>query len=360
MDMKNEELRVSSPGRICLFGEHQDYLGLAIIAAAINLRITISGKRRSDKIFAIDLPDIGEKEKFSSDQEIPYAKKRDYLKSAVNIHRRQGMPLTGWDCLVRGTIPINAGTSSSSALVVAWNKFLLEAAGDKRARVPEEIAELGYLTEVAEFKEPGGKMDHYTSALGGAVWIQFDEPMKLTKLENPLQTFVLANSLEKKDTTGTLGFIKSHVLNGTARVREKIPSFSLKSPLTADVLKEIDRLDADHKRLLKGSLLTRDLTQEGVSLFQKRPFDHQKFGALLTAQHKVLRDLVQISTPKIERMMRSALDAGAFGAKINGSGGGGCMFAYAPNEPQKVAEAVERAGGQPYIVHIDEGARREL
>ncbi len=360
MDMNSDELQVSSPGRICLVGEHQDYFGLAIIAAAINLRITIRGKRRSDKTFVIDLPDIGEKEEFSCDQDIPYEKKRDYLKSAVNIHRRQGLELTGWDCLVRGTIPINAGTSSSSALVVAWNKFLLEAAGDRRAGIPEEIAELGYLTEVAEFKEPGGKMDHYTSALGGAVWIQFDEPMKLTKLENPLQTFVLANSLEKKDTTGMLGFIKSHVLEGAARVREKIPGFSLKSPLTAEVLKEIDRLGSDDRRLLKGTLMTRDLTREGAALFQSRPFDHRKFGALLSEQHDVLRDLLQISTPKIERMIRAALDAGAFGAKINGSGGGGCMFAYAPDDPEKVVAAVEKAGGQAFIVHIDEGVSREV
>lgn len=49
MDMNRDELQVSSPGRICLVGEHQDYFGLAIIAAAINLRITIRGKRRSDK-----------------------------------------------------------------------------------------------------------------------------------------------------------------------------------------------------------------------------------------------------------------------------------------------------------------------
>ncbi|MDD8039868.1 MAG: galactokinase family protein, partial [Acidobacteriota bacterium] len=34
--MVNPTLRVSSPGRICLLGEHQDYFGLAIIAAAIN------------------------------------------------------------------------------------------------------------------------------------------------------------------------------------------------------------------------------------------------------------------------------------------------------------------------------------
>ena len=134
--MKNVELRVSAPGRMCLFGEHQDYFGLAIIAAAINLRIAIGGSRRTDTTFVIDMPDIGEKEEFSFDREIPYEKKRDYLKSAVNIHRRAGLPLTGWDCEVRGTIPINAGTSSSSALVVAWNKFLSKPPGRARRKNP--------------------------------------------------------------------------------------------------------------------------------------------------------------------------------------------------------------------------------
>jgi galactokinase len=358
--MKNVELRVSAPGRMCLFGEHQDYFGLAIIAAAINLRIAIGGSRRTDTTFVIDMPDIGEKEEFSFDREIPYDKKRDYLKSAVNIHRRADLPLTGWDCLVRGTIPINAGTSSSSALVVAWNKFLLEAARDSRAKNPYEIAELGFLSEVAEFKEPGGKMDHYASALGGIVWIQFDKPMKLVQLQNPLGTFVLANSLQKKDTTGMLGFIKGHVLEGAEMVRTKIPGFMLKSPLSAEVLAEIDKLPTDHKRLLKGTLLTRDLTKEGAALFQVQPFDHRQFGEMLSAQHRVLRDLLQISTPKIEDMIQSALDAGALGAKINGSGGGGCMFAYAPRHPEKVAAAVEKAGGRAYVVHIDEGVKREV
>ena len=346
---------------MCLFGEHQDYFGLAIIAGAIDLRITISGRRRADQMFVIDLPDMGAKEEFTFAREILYDQKRDYLKSAVNIHRRAKLPMTGWDCQVRGTIPINAGTSSSSALVVAWNKFLLEAAGDPRAHRPHDIAELGYLTEVAEFKEPGGKMDHYASALGGVVWIRFDDPMKLDQLENPLGTFVLADSLQKKDTTGTLGFIKSHVLEGAARVAMAIAGFDLKSPLTAGVLAETDKLPADHRRLLKGTLMTRDLTKEGAALFHaNKPFDHERFGALLTAQHAVLRDQLQISTEKIERMIAKALDAGALGAKINGSGGGGCMFAYAPNAPEKVASAIAEAGGRPFIVHIAEGVKRDV
>jgi galactokinase len=358
--MLKPTLRVSSPGRICLLGEHQDYFGLAIIAAAINLRIAFAGRPRRDGRIALDLPDMGEREEFSTTEEIPYEKARDYLKSAVNIHRRAGLPLSGWDVEVRGDIPINAGTSSSSAMVVAWNKFLLEAAGDSRASDPHELAELGFQTEVAEFKEPGGRMDHYASAYGGVVWIRFDEPMKFDRLRNPLGTFVLANSEQKKDTTGMLGFIKSHVLEGAEMVRKAIPAFTLHSPRTPEVLAEIEKLPPDHRRLLLGTLTTRDLTTRGAALFQAPRFDEAEFGRLLNKQHTVLRDLLRISTPKIEAMIDAALDAGALGAKINGSGGGGCMFAYAPTDPDKVAAAIAAAGGRPFVIHVDEGARREI
>ena len=66
--------------------------------------------------------------------------------------------------------------------------------------------------------------------------------------------------------------------------------------------------------------------------------------------------MLQVSTPKIEAMMDAALNVGALGGKINGSGGG-CMFAYAPNNPEHVAEAIEKAGGKAYIVQQDEGTR---
>ncbi len=358
--MVNPTLSVSSPGRICLLGEHQDYFGLAIIAAAVNLRISFSGRPRPGDRITLDLPDMGEREEFSFAREIPYEKKRDYLKSAVNIHRRAGLPLSGWDIEVRGDIPINAGTSSSSAMVVAWNKFLLEAAGDPRAADPRELAELGFATEVAEFKEPGGRMDHYASAFGGVVWIRFDDPMKFTRLRNPLGAFVLADSEQKKDTTGMLGFIKSHVLDGTAAVRRASPAFSLHGPLTPEGRTAIDGLPEDNRRLLLGTLTTRDITARGATLFQSPQFDEVAFGGLLTEQHAVLRDRLRISTPKIEAMIDAALDAGAFGAKINGSGGGGCMFAYAPAGPEKVAAAIAAVGGRPYIIRVDEGVRRDI
>jgi galactokinase len=333
---------------------------LSIIAAAINLRIAVEGKERTDRLVKISLPDIGEKEEFSLDSELAYEKERDYIRSAINILRRQGIPFhSGWDCLIQGTIPINSGSASSSALVVAWLKFLLESVEDKRANFPEEIAELGFLAEVAEFEEPGGKMDHFSSALGGVISINFGENMKIKKLKNPLQEFVLADSLQKKDTTGMLGTIKNHVLKGTDSLGKKIENFSLESPLSPEIIDEMEDLPPESKRLLKGTLLTRDLTSEGKTLFEQDTFDHVRFGELLTRQFEVLRDYHHISTPKIEQMIEESLSAGALGAKINGSGGGGCIFAYAPDNAENVSEALEKLGAKVYIIRVDEGVRRE-
>jgi galactokinase len=98
---------------------------------------------------------------------------------------------------------------------------------------------------------------------------------------------------------------------------------------------------------------------EARRLFRQKPLDHQKVGALLSAHQDVLREILRISTVKIDRMLDAAMSSGAVGGKINGSGGGGCMFAYAPSNPEGVAEAIEREGGKAYIVHPDSGTRND-
>jgi len=359
--MEENEISVSAPGRLCLLGEHQDYFGLSIIAAAINLRMSICGKKRHDRIFHIDLPDTGGTEEFSIEKEQAYSQKRDYLKSAVNVLKRAGVSfVSGWDCSVKGEIPINSGTASSSALVVAWTKFLLESSRDERAKIPEAVAELAFSAEVAEFKEPGGKMDHYTSSLGNVISIDFAPPMKVEKFKNPLKTFVLADSLIRKDTTGTLDFIKSHVLQGVSGIQKKIKTFNLNSQIGPQEKDEIQKLQDKEKRLLSGTLMTRDITAEGKRLFTSDNFDHKHFGTLLSKQQDVLRDYLQVSVPKIDKMIDVSLEAGALGAKINGSGGGGCIFAYTPEKPEEVAEALKKLDAKVYIVHIDEGVRKDL
>jgi len=44
-------MKIRAPGRICLFGEHQDYLGYSVIAAAINKYIIVKSQKISEPIF---------------------------------------------------------------------------------------------------------------------------------------------------------------------------------------------------------------------------------------------------------------------------------------------------------------------
>jgi galactokinase len=355
--MSSSKLRVSSPGRICLFGEHQDYLDLDVVAAAISLRFYVEGQPRTDARFVVHLPDTGENDQFILKGELPYLKPRDYLRSTANILMRLGCSFQqGWEVTMHGQIPINAGTSSSSAMVVAWTKFLLEAGGYQNlAPGPEEVADLAHQAEVVEFSEPGGKMDHYTSALGRMLWIQFSEGLKITRLQAPLGTFVLGDSLEKKDTTGTLSSVRERVKKGLEMIRKEYPGLDLKTASESEILRLSRNLPPEIGSPIKGAALNRDLTREGLKLFKKENFDHKEFGQLLSEHQKVLRELLGISTPKIDLMLQAAQEAGALGGKINGSGGGGCMFSYAPENPEAVAIAIERAGGKPFIIKLDSG-----
>ena len=83
----------------------------------------------------------------------------------------------------------------------------------------------------------------------------------------------------------------------------------------------------------------------------------KRFGLLLSECQTILREKLNISTPKLDRMISAAIDVGAAGGKLNGSGGGGCMFVCTPIYPEKAVRAIENAGGKAYIIQVDEGVR---
>ncbi|MBI1807148.1 MAG: GHMP kinase [Ignavibacteria bacterium] len=353
-------LTVSTPGRICLFGEHQDYLDLPVIPCAVSLRVAIETKRRSDSLVHISLPDIGSEISFSLDRPLNYGAERDYFRSGIKIMRKQGFIFSqGFDCCVMGKIPIRAGTSSSSALVVSWINLLAQMSDRPRELTPEECADLAYRTEVLEFNEPGGKMDQYSTSLGGILLLKFYPTLRIEKLNPLLRSFVLGDSREPKDTRMILARVKNNVLTISRILSEKYPGCSLHTVLLEEIDHYAGDLSTDQRELLIGTLRNRDITREAHILLMQKTIDERMFGDLLNEHQSILRDVLHISTPKIDRMLEAALRAGAFGGKINGSGGGGCMFAYAPEHPEAVAQAIEKEGGTAYIVHVDSGTRVE-
>lgn len=351
----------STPGRICLFGEHQDYLGLPVIAAAISCRIQLAARTTRHPGVHLHLPDLAAEEQFQlTEQPLTYQNERDYFRSGFNVLRRAGFSFSGGiEGRITGRIPINAGTSSSSALLVTWLHVLTQLADNPRVLSSQQLAELAYKAEVLEFGEPGGMMDHYATAVGDIIYLSTSPVVELRTLQPRLGTFVLGNSREPKDTIGILARVKDGMLRIVARIRAFAPDFSLHTASRDDLAAYRHLLSADGELLLAGTIHNRDLLRQALPLLESDELDHALFGKLLTDHHRNLRDAQRISTPRIDRMLDAALEAGALGGKINGSGGGGCMFAYAPGNPEQVAEAIEREGGEAFIIEVTQGTRLE-
>jgi galactokinase len=355
-------LTISTPGRICLFGEHQDYLGLPIIAAAISLRLRIHGKKRLDNKININLPDIQSIESFeNTSNPFVYTKKADYFRSCMNVLKNNGFIFpTGFECEVNGEIPIKSGTSSSSALVVSWINFLSKMCANPKQLTQEEIGKLAYGAEVLEFNEAGGMMDQYTTAIGNTIFLSSTPSINIERLPADFGTFVLGDSLTQKDTQNILTTVGNNQREVLKKVKKMDDNFNIHDNSSIAILEYKNDLKPEEYELLYGIIRNREITYQARSLLSKKEIDHKKFGALLTELQHILNKILQISTPKIENMISSALAAGAYGAKINGSGGGGCMFAYAPENPDSVAKAIENAGGISYIIRIDEGTKIEF
>lgn len=358
--MNREELNfsTSAPGRVCLFGEHQDYLNLPVIPCAISLRINISGKKQKNRQIDLELPDIQSGEFFQIENPLIYSSQRDYFKSAINVLQKNAFTFSsGFKGIVNGKIPINSGTSSSSALIVAWVKLLAKISDQAVILSHEEVAAYAHQAEVTEFNEPGGKMDHYSCALGGTIFLDFEPELKATILKNSMKTIVLGDSGEPKNTTAILSRVKNGVLEIINKICKEESSFSLRTLKLEDGAKYNDILTFDQHSLLTATLKNYQITLEAKKLFDTANFDHKEVGNLLTKHHEILNKDLNISTPKIEKMIEASLEAGAYGAKINGSGGGGCMFAYAPENPEEVAQAITGCGGKAYIVQPEDGVQ---
>ena len=67
----------------------------------------------------------------------------------------------------------------------------------------------------------------------------------------------------------------------------------------------------------------------------------------MNQHHFQLKEHLGITTPKIDNMIDAAIQAGAYGAKIVGSGGGGCIVAQASDTTrERIIESILSAGAE--------------
>ncbi|MHC0440752.1 mevalonate kinase family protein [Flavobacterium sp. 3-210] len=349
-----------APGRTCLFGDHQDYLGLPVIACAIDRNIKLTAEQNSTNTFIINMIDINEIRVIDINASFEKLEPRDYFASSLRVLRRHGcIPTSGYTITITGDIPINSGTSSSSALLMAWIRFLIEAFGVDEEVTPEFIAKIGYASEVLEHGEPGGMMDHFSIGVGNIVFINTKDPFSYRSIGTELKGLITGVSGVPKETIGLIGELKGNALMAIDLVKQNYPDFDLNASEIEDIGRYKNCLPDRLIPFFEAALKNYHYTKEALKEFEKPVLDLKKIGFWMNQHHEVLRDLLKITVPRIDAMINAALRAGAFGAKIVGSGGGGSIVVIAdPKNEASVIEAILNAGAQEaYSVTVDPGVR---
>jgi mevalonate kinase len=221
---------------------------------------------------------------------------------------------------INSQIPSSSGLGSSAAVTVAT----LSAINDEFTlhKTREDIADMAFEIEKTVQKGRASPTDTTVSSYGGIVLISGGSRRRLPPQNIHL---VIGDSL---------------VSHSTSKMVELVSDLKKRHPTIVDpVLEAI----------------------EGVSMSAIHHLNNPKeLGRYMNMNHALL-EVLGVGHPQLGRMVLAARSAGAFGAKITGAGGGGCMVALCPKPiKHRIASAIESCDARVIITGIDtEGARKE-
>lgn len=302
--------RASAPARICLVGEDLDWLGGTSIQAAIDLRVTVdcvwapapcrftmstTGVMNSH----LEMPDVWT---------TPEAMWARFITACATFKLRREDPLWPTEVKVWSDVPAAAGVGSSAALCVAG------------VAASTGISDFGRLSRESWFVEHEvlsrdvGAMDYLPCIAGGVIEASCSSEGvdRTAKLHWPEKArLLLLDTRLKRNTSDVILWKRSRRSGGDPSISRYI---SKTRKLAALLSRLLSRPDADVSNI----------------------------GSVVTEAHVSLRDDMGVSNKLIEECVHRLLLSGAAGAKITGTGRGGCVFAVVDKtDMERVLAAVQ-------------------
>lgn len=321
-----EKAEVSAPGKLMLFGEHAVVYGSPCIVTAVDQRIRVSASADSRQSLEIEAPDVGLSSYLLgidslNNNDLP--KGARFVATAVgNFFDRFGIR-SGLKIKTQSDFSSEFGFGSSSAVTVGVIKALSELF-DVELK-DQELFNLSYKT-VLDVQGVGSGFDLAAAIWGGTLWFVGGGKTIL-----PLQV-------------------------------EEVPVIVGYTGIKADtstLVRQVAETKKEHEEVITRIFETISLGVQEAKIALENG-NWSRVGELMNINQGLLEAL-GVNTRELSSLIYACREAGAFGAKLSGAGGGDCMIALV-NEQMKagVEEAVANAGGRVLRVKLGaEGVRNE-
>ncbi len=293
-------------GKVILFGEHFVVYGVPGIVSAIDsttdAEVTKTGK------------ELVIKDERKASKGYAEKKKLQQIESIERMLKKMGLdpklPLKIW---IGGTLPGFSGLGASAASSVAIARAIAEELSLNLTN--EKVNQIAYEAEKAYAGNPSG-IDNTAATYGGLLWFMKNvvggpDIIEKLSVRKPVEIII--------GSTGKVANTKAMVA-GVAERKKKNP----------------EKYDSIFKEAEK-------LTRAGRKALES--YDLKKVGELMNKNHSLLQE-IEVSSLELDLLVEIARKNGAFGAKLTGGGGGGCMTALTPSKElqEKVSSAIEKEG----------------
>jgi len=325
-------LRISFGGGGTDVSPYCDERGGAVLSATID-RFAYASILPADERISVRSIDYDVSVAYSLDEPFVYDGQLDLAKVVVDHFRSEHGLAEGVEVLLHNDAPPGSGLGSSSAIVVAMVSAFSEYLGLGLSEYA--TADLAYHLERDVAGIVGGRQDQYATTFGGFNFIEFEggatvvSPLRI----RPETRYELEYGLVFAYVGGT--HFSSHI------IEKQIGNYL---DGATDAVDAMDRLKELAIEMRKALLLG----------------DMARLGELLDAAWSAKRRMAEgITNERLDALYATAREAGAYGGKVSGAGGGGFMFFLAdPRKRFAVQEALAAAGAEPVLLNfVDEGVR---
>ena len=321
---------VRAPGRVNLIGDHTDYNDGFVLPMAIDRAVWIAVGPSGDGQVRIHSLDFDQSAEFDASK-LPAGRSADdrggwseYVRGVGWALAQAGLPVTGWEGVAAGDVPLGAGLSSSAALELAAARAFASA-GDLDWN-PIAMARLAQRAENGWVGVNCGIMDQLISAAGQTGHALLIDCRTLDTDPVPIPPEVRVVVL---DTSTKRGLVDSAYNERRAQCEAVAHFFGVRAlrdvnattfATRAHELDEMPRRRARHV-----------LSENARTLAAARALsvgDVVEVGRLMDESHTSLRDDFEVSRRELDVMVSLAsAHRACHGARMTGAGFGGCAVA---------------------------------
>jgi galactokinase len=284
----------------------------------------------------------------------------NYVRGVVKAMQARIPDLRGADLLIDGDVPMGSGLSSSAALEVAVGyAFQIMNTADL---LGEELALLCQGAENTFVGMRCGIMDQFIAALGQADNALLIDCRDLSYRVVPLPAdvrVVVCDSAVRHQLAASGGYNerRAQCEEAVALLRQVLPRITALRDVT---LADLER----HGHLLSTTVLARarHVVTENQRVLESEAAllagDLPRFGELMAASHRSMRDDYEVSVPEIDLLVELAGKIpGCYGARLTGGGfGGSTVNLLAPDavEPftQQITANYKAATGLTPTIYV--------